>query len=234
MGRAETSFHLIRPLSEVENMQVILLERIEKLGQMGDVVTVRPGFARNFLLPQKKALRATQSNLDYFESEKAQLETVNLERRAEAEKVGEKLKGLTVAIIRSAGDNGQLYGSVNSRDIADAVSEAGFTVTRNQVLMERPLKMLGLHDYRIRLHPEVAVAVTVNVAQSIEEAEIQQRIGHAIIPSESGEDVEEEADVVEASKLRDESASDETPDTGEAADTDASGEATEEGEYPSA
>ena len=173
-------------------MQVILLERIEKLGQMGDVVTVRPGFARNFLLPQKKALRATQDNLDYFEREKAQLEAVNLERRTEAEQVGEKLEGLTVAIIRNAGDSGQLYGSVNSRDIADAVSKAGFRVARNQVLMERPLKMLGLHDYRIRLHPEVAVTVTVNVAQSEEEAEMQEQLGHAIIPSESGDDDEDD------------------------------------------
>lgn len=173
-------------------MEVILLERIEKLGQMGDVVTVRPGFARNFLLPQKKALRATKGNLSYFEKEKAQLEAVNLERRAEAEKVGEKLEGLTVAIIRNSGDNGQLYGSVSSRDIAEAVSEAGFTVERNQVLMERPLKMLGLHKYRVRLHPEVAVPVTVNVAQSLEEAEMQQKLGHAIIPSESGDDEPEE------------------------------------------
>jgi len=173
-------------------MQVILLERIEKLGQMGDVVTVRPGFARNFLLPQKKAMRATQDNLHYFEREKSQLEAINLERRTEAEEVGEKLEGLIVSIIRNAGDNGQLYGSVNSRDIADAVSEAGFTVARNQVLMERPLKMLGLHDYRIRLHPEVAVIVTVNVAQSAEEAEMQEQQGHAIIPSEGSEYEEEE------------------------------------------
>ncbi len=172
-------------------MQVILLERIEKLGQMGEVVSVRPGFARNFLLPQKKALRATEDNLAYFEREKAQLEAVNLEQRSEAEKVGVGLEGLTVAIIRNAGDNGQLYGSVNSRDISDAVSAAGFTIARNQVLMERPLKMLGLHDYRIRLHPEVAVTVTVNVAQSEEEAETQEQLGHAIIPSESGEDVDE-------------------------------------------
>ncbi|MBI10078.1 MAG: 50S ribosomal protein L9 [Rhodospirillaceae bacterium] len=173
-------------------MQVILLERIEKLGQMGDVVTVRPGFARNFLLPQKKAMRATQDNLHYFEREKSQLEAVNLERRTEAEQVGEKLEGLIVSIIRNAGDSGQLYGSVNSRDIADAVSEAGFTVARNQVLMERPLKMLGLHDYRIRLHPEVAVTVTINVAQSAEEAEMQEQLGQAIIPSEGGEYEEEE------------------------------------------
>jgi len=173
-------------------MQVILLERIEKLGQMGDVVTVRPGFARNFLLPQKKAMRATQDNLHYFEREKSQLEAVNLEHRTEAEKVGKKLEGLIVSIIRNAGDSGQLYGSVNSRDIADAVSEAGFTVARNQVLMERPLKMLGLHDYRIRLHPEVAVTVTINVAQSAEEAEMQEQLGQAIIPSEGGEHEEEE------------------------------------------
>ena len=168
-------------------MQIILLERIEKLGQMGDVVTVRPGFARNYLLPQKKALRATQDNLDYFEREKAQLEGINLERRTEAEQVGKKLEGLAVSIIRNAGDSGQLYGTVNSRDIADAVSEAGFTVARNQVLMERPLKMLGLHNYRIRLHPEVTVTITVNVAQSEEEAEKQAQLGHAIFPSESGE-----------------------------------------------
>lgn len=174
-------------------MQVILLERIEKLGQMGDVVTVRSGFARNFLLPQKKALRANKDNIDYFDREKAQLEAINLERRNEAEKVGDKLKGLTVAIIRNAGDSGQLYGSVNSRDIAGAVSEAGYTIARNQVLMERPLKMLGLHEYRVRLHPEVAVTVTVNVAQSEEEAEMQQKLGHAIIPSESGGDTEDEA-----------------------------------------
>ena len=175
-------------------MQVILLERIEKLGQMGDVVTVRPGFARNFLLPQKKALRATQGNLTYFETEKAQLEAANLERRAEAEQVGKKLEGLIVAIVRNAGDNGQLYGSVSSRDISDAVSAAGFTVARNQVLMERPLKMLGLHDYRIRLHPEVAVTVTVNVAQSPEEAEMQEKLGHAIIPSESGDDDDDDVE----------------------------------------
>jgi len=173
-------------------MEIILLERIEKLGQMGDVVTVRPGFARNFLLPQKKALRATKGNLDYFQKEKAQLEAVNLEQRAEAEKVGEKLEGLTVSIIRNSGDSGQLYGSVSSRDIAEAVTEAGFTVERNQVLMERPLKMLGLHQYRVRLHPEVAVPITVNVAQSAEEAGMQEKLGHAIIPSESGDNDEPE------------------------------------------
>lgn len=169
-------------------MQVILLERIEKLGQMGEIVTVKPGYARNFLLPQKKALRATKDNLVYFEKEKAQLETINLERKSEAESVAAKMVGLTVAIIRNAGDSGQLYGSVNSRDVAEAVTEAGFTVSRDQVLIERPIKMLGLHPHRVRLHPEVAVEVIVNVAQSPDEAESQERLGHAIIPSESGDD----------------------------------------------
>jgi large subunit ribosomal protein L9 len=169
-------------------MEVILLERIEKLGQMGEVVKVKPGFARNYLLPQKKALRATKTNMEYFAKEKKQLEAVNLERRAEAEKVAESMKGLTVVIIRNSGDSGQLYGSVNSRDISDAISAAGFTVSREQVLIERPIKMLGLHAHRIRLHPEVSVEVIVNVAQSPDEAEAQQRIGHAIIPSESGDD----------------------------------------------
>jgi len=198
-------------------MEVILLERIEKLGQMGEVVSVRAGFARNFLLPQKKALRATDGNLAYFEREKTQLEAVNLEQRSEAEKVGETLDGLTVAIVRNAGDNGQLYGSVNSRDISDAVSAAGFTVARNQVLMERPLKMLGLHDYRIRLHPEVAVTVTVNVAQSAEEAEMQEKLGHAIIPSESGRD-DDEPQIVSLFEQEHSEADDaQAPDVGEAA-----------------
>jgi large subunit ribosomal protein L9 len=169
-------------------MQVILLERIEKLGQMGDVVNVKPGYARNYLLPQKKALRATTDNLSYFEREKAQLEAANLDRRADAEQVGEKLAGLFVAIIRNAGDSGQLYGSVNSRDIAEAVSEAGFTVTRGQILMDLPIKALGLHTQRVRLHPEVIVDITVNVAQSDEEAAAQERTGQVIVATESDDD----------------------------------------------
>ncbi len=169
-------------------MQVILLERIEKLGLMGEVVTVKPGYARNFLLPQKKALRATTDNLSYFEREKSQLEAANLDRRDEAEKVGSKMEGLFVVIIRSAGDGGQLYGSVNSRDIAEGVTEAGFTVARAQVLMDHPIKTLGVHTQRVRLHPEVIVEVTVNVAQSEDEAAAQERTGHAIIPAESGDD----------------------------------------------
>ena len=211
-------------------MEVILLERIEKLGQMGDVVTVRPGFARNYLLPQKKALRATQDNLSYFEREKAQLEADNLERRAEAEKVGEKLEGLTVPIVRNAGDSGQLYGSVSSRDIADAVTEAGFTISRSQVLMERPLKMLGLHDYRIRLHPEVAVTVTVNVAQSLEEAETQERLGRAIIPAESGDEEEEQDALGLAESLEEEAF--EAVVASEAAEAETEAEVSEDVEKP--
>jgi len=154
-------------------MEIILLERVEKLGQMGDVVTVKAGYARNFLLPQKKAARATKSNLEVFEAQRAQLEAVNLEQRKEAEAVAAKMEGLSVVIIRSASEAGHLYGSVNSRDIATVITDSGFTVTRNQVLMERPVKMIGIFDYRIRLHAEVFVNVSINVAQSAEEAEAQ-------------------------------------------------------------
>lgn len=154
-------------------MEVILLERVEKLGQMGDVVTVKPGFARNFLLPKGKARRATEDNLKLFETQRAQLEAQNLERRQEAEQVGEKLDGMAVVIIRAASDSGQLYGSVNARDIADAVTEGGVTVSKGQVLIEKPIKTIGLFDQRIRLHPEVTKTITVNVAMSEEEAESQ-------------------------------------------------------------
>ncbi len=166
-------------------MEVVLLQRIENLGQMGDVVNVKPGFARNFLLPQKKALRATSENLARFEGQRAQLEAANLERRSEAEKVSGKIEGLTVVVVRQAGDTGHLYGSVTARDIAEAVSEAGFTVTRNQVMMDRPIKMLGLHPVRVALHPEVMVTVTVNVAKSEEEAEVQLESGGFVSPAEA-------------------------------------------------
>jgi len=156
-------------------VQVILLERVEKLGQMGQVVDVRPGYARNFLLPQKKALRATKENLAYFETQKTQLEAQNLARKSEAEQVGQKLDGVTVVIIRQAGESGQLYGSVSARDISQAVTEAGFTIARAQVVQERAIKTLGLHKTRVILHPEVSVNVTVNVAQSPEEAEMQTK-----------------------------------------------------------
>ena len=153
--------------------QVILLERVESLGQMGDVVRVKPGFARNFLLPQKKAMRATKENLAVFEKQRAQLEAQNLARKGEAEQVAGKMAGLTVVIIRQAGETGQLYGSVSNRDIADAVTAAGFTVERRQVLLLQPIKALGIHATRVSLHPEVDVEVKVNVAQSEDEAKVQ-------------------------------------------------------------
>ncbi len=156
-------------------IELILLERVEKLGQMGQLVKVKPGFARNYLLPQKKALRATKDNLAYFESRRAQLEANNLQRKAEAGEVGNKLEGLTVVIVRQAGESGQLYGSVAARDIADAVTGAGFTIEKRQVVLERPIKNLGLHPLRVVLHPEVSVTVTANVAQSAEEAAMQAR-----------------------------------------------------------
>jgi len=171
-------------------IELILLERVEKLGQMGQLVKVKPGFARNYLLPQKKAMRATKENLAYFETQRAQLEANNLQRRTEATEIGSKLEGLTVVIIRTAGESGQLYGSVSARDIAEAVTEAGFTIERRQVVLERPIKNLGLHPIRVVLHPEVSVTVTANVAQSAEEAEMQAK---GIDPLRQREEEEEEA-----------------------------------------
>ena len=171
-------------------MEVILLERIERLGQMGDVVNVKPGYARNFLLPQKKALRATKANLEHFEGQRQQLEADNLQRRDEAQSVADRLDGLSVVVIRSAGDSGQLFGSVNARDISEVVTEAGFTVTRQQVIADNPVKALGFHEFRVRLHPEVEATVTANVARSEEEAEIQAKLGRAIV----GDDEEEQQD----------------------------------------
>ncbi len=156
-------------------MQIILLERVEKLGQMGDVVRVKDGYARNYLLPQKKALRATQDNIASFDTQKAQLEATNLDRRKEAEAVAEKLDGLKCVILRQASDGGQLYGSVNSRDIAEAVTEAGFTVDRKQILLRATIKTIAIHEVRVALHPEVSVGVSVNVARSEAEAVAQER-----------------------------------------------------------
>lgn len=178
-------------------MELILLERVEKLGQMGDVVRVRPGFARNYLLPQHKALRATKENMAVFEGQRQQLEAENLKRRDEAQAVAKKLNGLKVMLIRSAGESGQLYGSVTARDIAQAVTDAGFTVDRSQVMLDRPLKALGLHDYSVRLHPEVAVMVTVNVARSKDEAELQAQLGRAVVGREE-EDEDEAVEEAEA------------------------------------
>ncbi|MBV9248262.1 MAG: 50S ribosomal protein L9 [Acetobacteraceae bacterium] len=166
-------------------VELILLQRVEKLGQMGELVKVKPGYARNYLLPQKKALRANKENLARFEQQRAQLEAQNLKRREEAERVAERVGGLSVVIIRQAGESGSLYGSVSARDIAVASTEAGLTIDRQQVVLEHPIKTLGLAHVRVMLHPEVSITVTVNVARSPEEAERQAR-GERI-----GDEVEE-------------------------------------------
>src|SRR5262245_21166066 len=158
-------------------MQVILLERIGRLGQMGDVVTVKDGYARNFLLPQKKALRATKENLARFEQNRSQLEARNLELKKEAEAVSAKLDGQCFVAIRQAGDTGQLYGSVATRDVVEVVTAGGFSIDRRQVVLDRPIKTLGVHAIRVALHPEVIVSVSLNVARTEDEAERQ--IGRA-------------------------------------------------------
>ncbi len=154
-------------------MQVILLERVAKLGQMGDVVDVKPGYARNFLLPQGKAKSASETNIAAFEAQKAKLEAHNLETKKEADSLAANLNGQKFTIIRSASDTGALYGSVTPRDVADAANEAGFTIDRKQFTLKSPIKELGLHETEIKLHPEVSATVTVNVARSLEEAELQ-------------------------------------------------------------
>ena len=154
-------------------MQVVLLERVEKLGQMGDVVRVKDGFARNFLLPQKKALRATKANIERFESQRAQLEARNLELKKEAEQVHAKVNGQAFVVLRQAGETGILYGSVSTRDVANAMTEGGFTTARNQAILDRPIKVIGLHEVRVVLHPEVSATITINVARTEEEAERQ-------------------------------------------------------------
>ena len=161
-------------------MQIILLERVEKLGQMGDLVSVKPGYARNYLLPQGKALRANKANVERFESERSQREADNLTKRSEAEIEAKKMEGLTINMVRAASEMGQLFGSVTSRDIAEAITEAGFTIIRSQVIMDRAIKTLGLTDTRIRLHPEVSVSITVNIARSLAEAETQLKTGVAV------------------------------------------------------
>ncbi|KAF0675656.1 50S ribosomal protein L9 [Profundibacterium mesophilum] len=154
-------------------MQVILLERVAKLGQMGDVVSVKEGYARNFLLPQKKALWASKANIEAFEGQKAQLEARNLETKREAEQLAEKLDGQQFVVIRSASDGGALYGSVSTRDAAEAANEEGFTLDRRQVALNAPIKELGLHHVTVTLHPEVIATIELNVARSPEEAELQ-------------------------------------------------------------
>jgi len=173
-------------------MEIILLERVENLGQMGDLVTVKPGYARNFLLPEGKAIRATAENRAKFDADRAQLEAENLAKRGEAEKVAEKMEGLTVQLIRAASEMGQLYGSASSRDIAEAITASGFTVAKTQVDLNNAIKTLGLFPVRVVLHPEVALEVTVNIARSVDEAAEQQRLGRAII-SDIAEREREEA-----------------------------------------
>ncbi len=156
-------------------MDIILLERIEKLGSIGDVVSVKDGYARNFLLPQKKALRANSANKKVFEANRERLEQENAERRGEAEKAGEKVDGAEIVLIRAASNTGQLYGSVNVRDIAAALAEQGHEIDKKQVIMGNPIKAIGMHDVRIDLHPEVSVSIKANVARSDDEAELQRQ-----------------------------------------------------------
>ncbi len=195
-------------------MQVVLLERIAKLGQMGDVVTVKDGYARNFLLPQGKALRANKSNLEHFESERAQLEARNLEQKSEAEAVKAKLDGETVIIIRQSGETGQLYGSVSPRDIAEALTEKGFNLVRGQIGLDAPIKVLGLHKTKVILHPEVSSTVTVNVARTEEEAERQSKGEDVTI-----EKIEEEEIMLQAEEVFEEGADVDLSDETESEDT---------------
>ena len=183
--------------------QVILLEKIEKLGEMGDTVNVKPGYARNYLLPQHKALRATKENIAYFQAQKAALEKANAEKRKEAEKRAKNLDGLKVPVIRQASESGQLYGSVTARDIADAISgESGETVERSMVRLNRNFKIIGLFPVDIVLHPEVTVTVTINIARSEDEADIQAKTGKALVA-----DAEDAAPVINEEKA-DEAAAD--------------------------
>ena len=208
-------------------MQIILLERVEKLGQMGDLVNVKPGYARNYLLPQGKALRANKANLERFESGKAQREADNLSRRVEAEAEATKMSGLAVSMVRAASEMGQLFGSVTSRDIAEGVTQAGFTIQRGQVIMDKSIKTLGLHDIRVSLHPEVSITVVVNVARSLDEAETQLKTGVAVTGGVQDIDDEpdaiaeavaavEEVEAAEAATSEDDGA--ESTDTGDAAE----------------
>ena len=168
-------------------MKVVLLERVERLGVIGDVVSVKDGFARNFLLPRQKALRATSSNLKVFEAERGQIEARNAEARAAAERNGLKLEGESYVLIRQAGEGGQLYGSVSGRDVADAIVEAGGQVERSQVVLDRPIKTVGVHEVKIRLHAEVTITVMINIARSPDEADRQAR-GENVITSAFDQD----------------------------------------------
>lgn len=185
------------------NIEVILMQRIDKLGQMGELVSVKPGYARNYLLPQKKAVRATKDNLARFEAQRAQLEAQNLKRREEAERVAERVSGLAIVVLRQAGDAGGLYGSVTARDVVAGCTASGLNITRAQVILGEPIKMLGLHQVQVELHPEVAIPVTVNVARSAEEAERQAR-GEIL----RADDDDAEDDLQEAEAFDDDAQSD--------------------------
>lgn len=179
-------------------MELILLERIEKLGKMGEVVRVRPGYARNYLLPQKKAVRATEENRKRFEEQRAHLEALNAERRTEAEGLTGPLQGVSIVLIRQSGEAGQLYGSVSTRDIADAVSEAGVKIRRQQVLLNAPIKAVGLYEVPIALHPEVSVTIKVSVARSRDEAETQLKTGTTALSPAAAAAAEEAREAEEA------------------------------------
>ena len=183
-------------------MQIILLEKVERLGNLGEIVNVKPGFARNYLLPQGKALRATKDAIAKFEAEKSAIEKLNSNKKSEAEKVAEKIDGKTIVIIRSASDSGQLYGSVTTRDIAISISElSGDNITRNNVILENPIKSIGYFDFKIKLHPEVIANIKINVAQSEEEAELQaERIarGESAVITAAEEDAKIAAEIAKA------------------------------------
>ena len=199
-------------------MQIILLERVEKLGQMGDVVTVKPGYARNFLLPRGKALRANKANLAKFEAEKAELVARNDKAKGEALAVAKNLEGVAVSIVRAASEMGQLFGSVNARDIATALAEAGHEVDRRSIVMDKAIKTLGLIDMRVNLHAEVSVSITLNIARSLEEAQTQLASGKAVIASEL---MEEEDEAPVEAVAAEEAPAEEADATEEAASEDA-------------
>lgn len=190
-------------------MEIILLQRVEKLGHIGDIVNVKPGFARNFLLPQKKALRATEENKKRFETQRAQIEANNLKLKEEAQKIAGKVDGLKVVLIRQASETGILFGSVSGRDIAEGVTKAGFTVDRRQVVLDKPIKTLGLHPVRVALHPEVVVTVTANVAKSEDEAIGQEKAGGYVAKNEDDDTPDLDKLLAEAAEATGESTSEE-------------------------
>ena len=202
-------------------MQIILLERVEKLGQMGDVVTVKPGYARNFLLPRGKALRANKANLAKFEAEKAELVARNDKAKGEALAVAKNLEGVAVSIVRAASEMGQLFGSVNARDIATALAEAGHEVDRRSIVMDKAIKTLGLIDMRVNLHAEVSVSITLNIARSLEEAQTQLESGKAVIASALMEEEEEEDEAPVEAVAAEEASAEEADAAEEAASEDA-------------